>query len=237
MSAAASPGRTPVAGTTRTDAVTDLALTMPLFVIYHLGVIFLPVRNAADVVTSQLSELATHNLGLYLALTAALGAVVTLGLLFFGHRDKLRWESFVLVAIEGVVYALAMRQVAAVIVGSLPMGPIPGLERTPFGAIVMALGAGFYEEVAFRVGAFAVGARLLSSLDDWPRWVIYPLWAVVCATAFSLWHHIGPMGEPFALQPFVFRTVCGLVFTAIYAFRGFAPAVWTHALYDVWALL
>jgi hypothetical protein len=24
---------------------------------------------------------------------------------------------------------------------------------------------------------------------------------------------------------------------AIYAFRGFAPAVWTHALYDVWVLV
>lgn len=30
---------------------------------------------------------------------------------------------------------------------------------------------------------------------------------------------------------------CGLVLTAIYAFRGFAPAVWTHALYDVWVMV
>ena len=36
---------------------------------------------------------------------------------------------------------------------------------------------------------------------------------------------------------FVFRTVCGLVFTVIYATRGFAPAVWTHVTYDIWVLV
>lgn len=236
MTAAPAPRRAPVAGTTRTDAVTDLALTMPLFVAYHLGVIFLPVRNAADLVTSKLGELAAHNLSMYLVLTGALGVAVTLGLLFFGHRDKLRWESFALVAIEGVVYALAMRTVAGLVVGSLPLGPIAGLEQTTFGAVVMSLGAGFYEELAFRVLAFGVGAKLLLSLDEWSPWVVHLVWAIVCAAGFSIWHHIGPMSEPFALHPFVFRTVCGLAFTAIYRFRGFAPAVWTHALYDIWAM-
>ena len=31
--------------------------------------------------------------------------------------------------------------------------------------------------------------------------------------------------------------VLGLVLTLIYATRGFAAAVWTHALYDVWVLV
>lgn len=43
------------------------------------------------------------------------------------------------------------------------------------------------------------------------------------------------LGEAFELRSFVFRFVCGMVFTVIYAFRGFAPAVWKHALYDVGA--
>ncbi|MCS6900221.1 MAG: CPBP family glutamic-type intramembrane protease [Polyangiaceae bacterium] len=230
------PRRSLVAGTTRTDAVTDLALTLPLFVIYHLGVVFLPVRNAADLVTSQLTALAANNLGLYLVLTLALGSTITLGLLFFGHREKLRWESFVLVAIEGILYAMAMRTVASLIVGFLPLGPFPDAQSSIFGAVVMSVGAGFYEEIAFRVIAFGLGARLILSLDEWSPWLVYPLWALVCAVGFSLWHHLGAMGEPFALKPFLFRTICGLVFTLIYGFRGFAPAVWTHTLYDIWAL-
>ena len=48
---------------------------------------------------------------------------------------------------------------------------------------------------------------------------------------------VGALGDPFDPKSFVFRTVCGLVFTAIYQVRGFAPAVWTHALYDIWVLV
>jgi hypothetical protein len=63
------------------------------------------------------------------------------------------------------------------------------------------------------------------------------LWAAFTALAFSGWHYVGEFADPFELRSFVFRTVCGLLFVAIYAFRGFAPAVWTHALYDVWVLV
>jgi hypothetical protein len=62
-------------------------------------------------------------------------------------------------------------------------------------------------------------------------------WAVIAAAVFSGWHHFGEFGEPFELRAFVFRWVCGLVFTVIYVFRGFAPVVWTHALYDIWVLV
>lgn len=234
--AVATATKEPTPGTHRTDAVTDLALTMPIFVAYHIGVVFLPVRNAADLVTSRLAALAEHSRAGYMALTAGLGAVVVLALLMLGHREKLRASTFALVAIEGVVYAATMRYVAGAATSLVPMaaGAAPGFDT--FTAVVMSLGAGFYEELAFRVGAFSLGARFLLHLDDWPKWAVYPLWALACAVAFSLWHHLGPSGEPFELRAFVFRTVCGLVFTLIYAFRGFAPAVWTHALYDIWVM-
>ena len=32
----------------------DLSLTLPVFLGYHLGVVFYPIRNAADVVTREL---------------------------------------------------------------------------------------------------------------------------------------------------------------------------------------
>jgi hypothetical protein len=234
---AAKAPRPLVAGTTRTDALTDVALTIPLFVAYHIGVVFLPVRNAADLVTSQLAALAEHSQTQYIGLTVGLGLSAITGLLLLGHREKLRWESFVLVAIEGVLYAMAMRYVAALVVGSLPLANIPGLDAGVFGSAVMSIGAGFYEELVFRALLFGVGARLLLALDDWSPWLVCPLWALACAAGFSGWHHVGPLAEPFALKPFVFRTVCGLIFTAIYGFRGFAPAVWTHALYDLWVLV
>ena len=230
------PAKGPKPGTHRTDALTDVALTMPLFVAYHLGVVFLPVRNAADVVTSRLAGFAEHSKLAYMALTAGIGAAVVIGLLATGQREKMRLSSFGLVAVEGVVYAMTMRYVAGAVTAALPLAAGAAGGDDLLTAITMSLGAGFYEELAFRVIAFGLGARFLLAIDDWPKWAVYPLWAIVCATAFSAWHHVGAMGEPFALRPFVFRTVCGLAFTGIFAFRGFAPAVWTHALYDLWVM-
>jgi hypothetical protein len=63
------------------------------------------------------------------------------------------------------------------------------------------------------------------------------VWAVVCAAAFSGMHYLGPLGDPFDMRSFVARAVLGLMLTLVYAMRGFAAAVWTHALYDVWVLV
>lgn len=62
-------------------------------------------------------------------------------------------------------------------------------------------------------------------------------WAVVCAIVFSGVHYVGSMGDSFALPSFLFRAVLGLALTLIFVTRGFAAAVWTHAVYDIWVLV
>ena len=48
----------------------DLALTLPIFLAYHLGVVFLNIRNASDVVTGVLMQVAEGNKGVYLLIKA-----------------------------------------------------------------------------------------------------------------------------------------------------------------------
>jgi hypothetical protein len=230
----------------RSDAWSDLALTLPLFVAYHLGVVFLPVQNAADVVTRELVKLAENSLMAYGALTLAIGIVFVGVLSVLGRHQELRWQRFFWVASEGILYAVAMRLVAGYVVGKLPLGgpiAVPGMAESPgvFAGLVLSIGAGFYEEIAFRVLLFGLGAKVLRLFAE-----PIPLgkarlltlgWAAVAAGVFSGWHYIGALGDPFELKSFVFRWVCGLVFTVIYAFRGFAPAVWTHVIYDIWVLV
>ncbi|HEY6727471.1 MAG TPA: CPBP family intramembrane glutamic endopeptidase [Polyangiaceae bacterium] len=228
---------------------TDLGLTLPIFVGYHLGVVLLPVRNAADLVTFELITLANNNMFAYSALTLAIAAVYVGVLWVAGRGRALRWERFVWIGIEGIVYAFTMRLIAANVVGNLGLTSLVGPTGVPlargidsgFAGLVMSFGAGFYEEVMFRVVLFGLGARLLIYLFPIPvpakRFVVKVTWAVVTAAIFSGWHYVGPMGDDFDLLSFVFRWVCGIVFCFIYWFRGFAPAVWTHALYDVWVLV
>jgi hypothetical protein len=233
-----------------------LALTLPLFVVYHLGVVWLDVQNAADVVTRELKALASSSLPAYSGLTLAIGLVFAGVLLVLGRGDTLRWQRFALVAFEGVLYAVAMRLVASYVVGKVHLSvswvdgaaaaPAPLLVPTEpeslgfMTAVVLSLGAGLYEEVAFRVGLYGLGRKVLLAMMPQAlpgqRLMASLGWAALSAAVFSGWHYVGQFGDPFELRSFLFRWVCGLVFTVIYVFRGFAPVVWTHALYDIWVL-
>lgn len=227
---------------TASGPLTDLALTLPIFVAYHLGVVLLPIRNAADWVTRWLIDLADRSLLYYSGLTLAVGAVYVGVLLAAGRGRMLRWEAFGLLIVESAIYAFAMQSVASYAVGELSLaGGSVGLpEVTSFSGLILSLGAGFYEEVAFRVGLFGLGfkiLRVLFPLHGFRRFAAWLVWAVATSLFFSLWHYLGPLADPLDLKTFVFRAVCGLVFILIYQFRGFAPAVWTHALYDIWVLV
>ena len=215
----------------RSNPWTDLALTVPVFLGYHLGVIALPVRNAADVVTGRLGQLASNNIVLYVVITLAIGLALGGVLALLGRGQPFELWRLGVVMLEGAGYAVAMGATASYVVGSLRLGRGTGM--------IMALGAGLYEEIAFRVVLFGLPVLLLRLLPvaTMRRLLLTVLWAAVAAAVFSGWHYIGSMGDEFHLQSFVFRWVCGMAFTAIYAFRGFAPAVWTHALYDVWVLV
>jgi hypothetical protein len=224
----------------KSDAWTDLGLTLPIFLLYHLGVVFLPVRNAADPVTAELAALAKNSLPLYAGLTVAVGIAFVVVLAATGQRKALEGKRFALIALEGTLYAILMRFAGAYAVGSLPLAPATdAATHGVFTGVVMSMGAGFYEEIAFRVGLFGLGALLFKAVFSagMMRFALTAAWALVAAVAFSAWHYVGALGDSFNVASFVFRAVCGLVLTVIFVFRGFAPAVWTHALYDVWAMV
>jgi len=228
----------------KSDPWSDLALTLPLFIGYHLGVVFLPVRNAADIVTKKLVEFAENNIAAYGAFTLAIGVIFVGVLALHGRQHALRWQRFAWVLSEGIIYAIAMRFAAAYLVGKLKLDAGAAPEAAPVGAfagIVLSLGAGFYEEIAFRVLLFGLVGKVLrlfaEPISEGKAKLLGLGWALVAAAAFSAWHYVGPLGDPFELRSFVFRFVCGLAFTLIYAFRGFAPVVWTHVVYDVWVLV
>ncbi|MCC6526179.1 MAG: CPBP family intramembrane metalloprotease [Polyangiaceae bacterium] len=221
----------------KTDPLTDLLLTVPVFLVYHVGVVTLGVRNAADPLTAELVKLARHNTWLYWTLTLGIGVVLASVLLALHRKERFESWRFGMVAVEGVVYAVLMRFGAGWVVGALPLGPPGVLGR--WDGFVVSLGAGFYEELLWRVGLFGVGALVLRWLVKEPgKRVTYTLvWALAAAAAFSGWHHLGELGDPWNARVFAFRTVCGTFFTAVFALRGFATVVWTHALYDVWVLV
>lgn len=248
----------------RPGAWVDLGLTLPIFLVYHAAVVFLGVKNATDMVTGALLELAHGDKGTYLLATGAVGVIFAGVFALLGRGQAFHPQKFFQIAIEGVAYAVLMRVAAGYVVGRLFAGPIqPAQEENRFVGFVMSLGAGFYEELAFRVLLFGVGAKVLvwlfahqevqltgttpvfaagPNVAPARRFSLRALlvmvgWAVSSALLFSAAHYIGPMADAPQAASFVFRAVLGLCLTLIYVFRGFAAAVWTHAVYDIWVLV
>ena len=102
--------------------------------------------------------------------------------------------------------------------------------------IGLAIGAGLYEELFFRV--------ILTTSLVWiflriikVKWISISIAVVVASFLFSLVHYIGNAADVFELYSFLFRFFAGMWFTTLYALRGFAVVCMTHAFYDIMVLI
>lgn len=97
--------------------------------------------------------------------------------------------------------------------------------------IALSLGAGFYEELFFRLILVQVLIWLFSGFR--PReagLVLYLSVLLVSAALFSLAHFVS---EPPSSYAFLYRFLFGLVMSGLYMLRGFAIVAWAHAIYDI----
>jgi hypothetical protein len=226
----------------------SLLFALPLLLLYELLEAIAPVRSGGGVVRNGADVLLT---GLFSAALGPRGPLVFMALvigiaLVLVWRDRrgaapLRAATFFTMLLESAVLALCFGFVIGTATVHL-VGPLRSLaagsplDGAPLARLTLSLGAGLYEELLFRVVIVALianGLRLLG-LGRLAAGVI----AVISgALLFSAFHYVGPFGEPLRLDSFVFRTLAGIGFSALYLTRGFGITAWTHALYDVAVLL
>ena len=220
--------------------LTSLLLVLPLLLFYEIGVLFADVMNGADFLTGTLLRLT--GLRGYLAFQLALLAVVTGIALHLRRTQKFEMRHFVPVLLESGVYALTMGTLILFVMTDLlgidpRLGAAAGRHLSLFDKLVLSVGAGVFEEVVFRLvllgGLHWFGTRALKLR----AWVSVLLSFAISSVLFSLAHHVGPMGEPLRLGVFTYRVMAGLFFAALFQFRGFPIAVWTHTLYDIFVML
>ncbi len=244
--AAAGPSRTKRALTklsTPYDALTSLVLTLPVFLVYHLGIVFMDLRNGADFVTSNLIRLLDLSVWGYLGLTLALSLGLTGTVYSLRKKNHFHPRALGQVIGESTLWALLMWLLvgwatarivphAMVTEGMGTLLQIGGRTLGPLERLVMAAGAGFYEEVVFRVALFG-GLSWAFASRGVPKVRADLAAALLSSVIFSSVHYLGALGDPFQLGSFVFRALSGLYLCALFRFRGFAVAVYAHALYDV----
>src|SRR5579864_9494883 len=111
------PTANPETLTSKPGAWAELALTLPVFLLYQVGVVFLNVRNATDMVTAQLMTFSHGDRLLYLGLTVSIGVVLCAVFAVLGRGQVLHGRKILQIAIEGAAYAMAMSAATSWIVG------------------------------------------------------------------------------------------------------------------------
>ena len=114
-------------------------------------------------------------------------------------------------------------------------GTVPGLMPN----IVTGIGAGIYEELIFRLILIYLLMFFFQDLLKFSKAHSLVLSVLIAAILFSAHHHIfyiyGQLrsGEPFTMVKFIFRTLAGIYFAALFAIRGFAVTAGAHVFYNI----
>jgi hypothetical protein len=239
-----SPAPAPASGTlrehfaARIDPLTSAILVFPLFLVYQLGILTSRGINGVDFVTTALVDLCERDLANYLVCLAAMLVGYAALLVLLRRGGRFSPGSFLGVLAESTFYALTMGTLIVFVMNEA-IEFFPGLaagggakRRSFVEIIVISAGAGLHEELVFRLVGLGGLAWLLTGVTGEKRAFVAAL--CISALTFSLAHHVGPHGEPFAFDAFVYRALAGVFFGVVYHARGLAVAVWSHALYDVY---
>ena len=215
---------------------TSLVLVTPLFVAYQVGLLTTHGwTNGADFLTGRILELAGHDQWRYILFNFVILLIVS-GLAFAsGRRRRPTGSTLLFVVAEATLYASILGGAISGMLIEVGLEP-PTLSLSALDNLVLSLGAGAYEELVFRLllfgGLLALGKRLKL------RRPVYLVAAFVISSAVFSAFHYPPLGHgSWELWSFSFRFAAGLAFATIYAIRGFAVAVYTHAIYDIFVLV
>ena len=218
------------------DPLAGLYLTIPVFLLYHLGILLIDRRNGVDLVSVATFKLLKFSTLAYVLVTLGVAVAIAIAIWLLRRRGKMKpaeWgsmliESAILAVVTPVIASWFVKTFFSWSVASLAMGGDVGVVDK----LVMSAGAGFHEEIVFRVGLFGGMVWLLKVCKLSTGKAAF-IAAVLSSIVFSAVHYVGPFGDDLVLASFMFRTFSGLILAAIYWWRGFAVAVYTHMFYDM----
>jgi membrane protease YdiL (CAAX protease family) len=209
----------------------SLAFLLPLLVIHEIGWRI----SGSHLLAFQMLREFFNNIGVSGPSIPAFALICSLLGWHLAKHDKWTVElnTLLLMALECVLLSLPLLALAAGMARwswrpllMVFFGPDPS-------QIVIALGAGIYEEMIFRLFLITLLNILLVDLLKIPKMRATVLMVLISAITFSFYHYLG--AERFAWRTCLFRTAAGIYFGAIFMCRGFGVTAGTHAAYDCFA--
>ncbi|HKU40803.1 MAG TPA: CPBP family intramembrane glutamic endopeptidase [Polyangiales bacterium] len=222
----------------RPDPLTSVALTIPVFLIYHLGILLVESRSGVDLVSNTVFGVLKASAPVYVVGTLSLAFVLATVTWIEERRGATQSMALSRVLGEGVVFSLLA---LACLGWAAPRvlrttDPARFEELGALDKIVLACGTGFHQEFIFRAVLVAGFGWLLLKLFRMNNKVAMTVAVIVSSIAFSLIHHYGPFREPFHADVALIRVLLGVVFAVLFLLRGFAVAVYAHVFFNIMVL-
>ncbi|MCH8328742.1 MAG: CPBP family intramembrane metalloprotease, partial [Candidatus Marinimicrobia bacterium] len=101
---------------------------------------------------------------------------------------------------------------------------------------LLSIGAGIYEEAVFRLVLISLLMLFFTQALLWHKIPSALLAVAGAGVIFSLFHYVGPMGEPFSWNTMAYRSVAGVLLGGLFIWRGFGITAYTHTVYDLFVL-
>ncbi len=216
----------------------SLVFLLPLIVLYELASLQFQPSDFGGALDRQDRVVAFQLLRTFFELFGPTGkwmpavavVAILLGAQAASHQPwRVRPRAVMLLYAEAVVWAvpvLLVSQVFKLAASSEAGGQL-------WSNLVLAVGAGIYEELVFRLVLICViviiGADLLRLPVFWTT-----VFGVLASAVLFAAHHHPPVGsEPFAAPRFIFRTLAGIYLGVIFIWRGYGVAAGTHVAYNV----
>lgn len=222
--------------TAATRPLTSLVFLLPMVVAYQVGSLFLLDGGGAIWAEQMLNRV----FALFGVFGQALPAILLVTVLLVRHvLEKRAWSVRVGVlggmAGECVLWTIPLVLIAGLI--SLFSDQGWGLQQSSLEALdwrsrlMIALGAGLYEELLFRLIAITILHTLVVDLFRAGEKAGRIVSVVISALVFA-WYH-----DPETIAAFSFFALAGGFFGVLFLWRGFGITAGTHALYDVLVLV
>ena len=213
----------------------SLVVTLPLFIIYEIGIFYMfqanvaYVKNGADLLIEEFIKMIGLN-GYY---TASSIFIIVLYIVLISQRKnfktfKISMKYITIMIFESLVYAAVLMMVLQNIY------LIQGLTTSLLNNFILSIGAGLYEELIFRFFLLFILAKSFSFVFKTKEFTSLILSIIVSSVLFSTFHYIGP--ESFTPLSFSLRFIAGIYLSIIYINRGFGIVALTHAFYDLFVI-
>ena len=192
------------------------------------------IRNGADVLIRQIIFGMGNGSEIVYGL---LLMIVFFGVMFLNRRvvenGKLKFTFLLLMIVESLAWCIGFVIIMSVseqlLLSIMERNIIPE-------QFYLAIGAGIWEELLFRVGAIGLSLSFLTKVVGYSGIYSVIIAVIFSAVIFSLFHYLGPFGDNFEYKSFYLRTLAGIFLGSLYMFRGFCITAYTHIFYDMFII-